>query len=291
MLRRAEPYLVVMAKDRMKQTSLPFAGPDNGPRPMAVRTKKRSKPSKRAVQILPQAVLPLSKPDDPVARERLRRRIEAHLDGDLDLVVTDNRCTLISVRRKAGRYQLRVHHMFFDAEAKVIKALARYTMGKDPDASILLNEYIEHHQDRIKKNPVRKANQPVLSAKGEVWDLQEIFDSLNRRFFDGALSIEITWGKKSRRRPKRHRSIKMGSYSVEDKLIRIHPALDRPFVPRYFIEMVVYHEMLHHIHPIPVINGKRRFHTPEFRAQERAFPHYARARAWERANIEKLLYY
>ena len=275
----------------MKQTTFPFAGADGPSRPSGVRTKRRSKPSKRAVRVVPQATLPLSKPNDPEARERLRRRIQAHLDRELDLVITDNRCTLISVRRKGDRYQLRVHHMFLDADPKIIRALARYTMGKNHDASTLLNEYIELHQDRIKKNPVRRANQPVLNSKGDIWDLQEIFDSLNRRFFDGELDIAITWGKRSRRRPKRHRSIKMGSYSVEDQLIRIHPALDRPFVPRYFIELVVYHEMLHHIHPMPVINGKRRFHTPEFRAQERAFPHYDRARRWERNNIDKLLYY
>ncbi len=241
--------------------------------------------------MVPQAILPLHKPDDPAAQDRLRRRIAAHLDGELDLVVTDNRCTLISVQRKAGRYRLRVHHMFLDAEPRIIRALARYAMGKDPGASALLNEYIEFHKDRIKQSPQRKRNQPVLNPKGDVWNLKEIFDGLNHRYFDGTLDIAITWGKRSRRRPKKHRSLKMGSYSVEDQLIRIHPALDRPFVPRFFIELVVYHEMLHHIFPMPVVNGKRRFHTPEFRAKEQSFPHYDRARTWERRNIDKLLYY
>ena len=37
----------------------------------------------------------------------------------------------------------------------------------------------------------------------------------------------------------------MGSYSVEDRLIRIHPTLDRPDVPRYYVAWIVYHEMLH----------------------------------------------
>jgi predicted SprT family Zn-dependent metalloprotease len=83
----------------------------------------------------------------------------------------------------------------------------------------------------------------------------------------------------------------MGSYSVEDKLIRIHPALDRSFVPRYFIESVVYHEMLHHIHPIPVKGGRRQFHTAEFKEQEKRFHQYQKAKRWERANIDRLLFF
>ena len=83
----------------------------------------------------------------------------------------------------------------------------------------------------------------------------------------------------------------MGSYSVEDQLIRIHPSLDRTYVPRFFIESVVFHEMLHHIHPIPIKGGRRQYHTEEFLANERRFPRYMDAKKWERANIDRLLFY
>ena len=81
----------------------------------------------------------------------------------------------------------------------------------------------------------------------------------------------------------------MGSYSVEERLIRIHPALDRRFVPRYFLDWIVYHEMLHQVHDIPVIGGRRQFHTPEFMAQESNYEHYERARDWERRNLDRIL--
>ena len=81
----------------------------------------------------------------------------------------------------------------------------------------------------------------------------------------------------------------MGSYSVEDRLIRIHPALDRWFVPRYFLEWIVFHEMLHQVHDIPVVGGRRQFHTPEFLAEEKQFEGYERARAWERENLDRIL--
>ena len=82
----------------------------------------------------------------------------------------------------------------------------------------------------------------------------------------------------------------MGSYSVEDRLIRIHPSLDRPDVPRYFVEWIVFHEMLHQVFDIPKVNGRRRFHTPEFLERESQFEHYERARRWERRHLDHLLH-
>jgi len=111
-----------------------------------------------------------------------------------------------------------------------------------------------------------------------------------RDYFEDQIDARITWGPPGARR-RRRRSIKMGSYSVEDRLIRIHPALDRQFIPDYFLEWIVYHEMLHQVHDIPVVAGRRRFHTPEFIAEERAYEHYDRARVWERQNLDRILEY
>jgi hypothetical protein len=90
-----------------------------------------------------------------------------------------------------------------------------------------------------------------------------------------------------RRRPRR--SIKMGSFSVEDRVIRIHPALDQTAVPRYFVAWIVFHEMLHGKHEVTRVGGRRCFHTKEFLADERTFQHYQRAFAWEKRNIDRLL--
>ena len=69
-----------------------------------------------------------------------------------------------------------------------------------------------------------------------------------------AFAAAITWGARTGR-PKRRNSIKMGSYSVEDRLIRIHRSLDRVFVPRFFVAWIVFHEMLHQVHDIRVKHG------------------------------------
>jgi len=115
-----------------------------------------------------------------------------------------------------------------------------------------------------------------------------IFDELNAEYFGGHMDARITWGPSVSRR-RRRRSIKMGSFSVEDRVIRIHPALDQAAVPRYFVAWIVFHEMLHGKHEVRRENGRRRFHSAAFLAEERTFPEYERACAWEKANLDRLL--
>ena len=81
----------------------------------------------------------------------------------------------------------------------------------------------------------------------------------------------------------------MGSYAVEDRIIRIHPSLDQEFVPDYFVAWIVFHEMLHGKHEVRREHGRRRFHTQAFMAEERTFPDFVRACAWEKQHLDRLL--
>ena len=223
----------------------------------------------------------------------LTRRIRAHLPrGSLSVTLTDNRHTMISVRRdhtRGPRYRVRLHHMFADADSIVTRALARYIGQNDPSASRVLGAFIDSHQHRVR--PLGRTRQLVaIETRGRHVDLQEMFDSLNQRYFAGAIEARITWGQKVGK-PRRRNSIKMGSYSVEEKLIRVHRSLDRGFVPRYFVEWIVYHEMLHQVHQATLVNGRRQFHTPAFLADEARYEQYERARAWERAHLDEILTY
>src|SRR5205823_2555535 len=98
-------------------------------------------------------------------------------------------------------------------------------------------------------------------------------------------------------------TIKLGSYTANERLIRVHPALDRAWVPRYFVAYIVYHEMLHHVIPARsrdaqgrrvgaaggAAAGRRDLHPLEFREREKAFRHYERALRWEGQHIARLL--
>jgi hypothetical protein len=204
----------------------------------------------------------------------------------LELRLTNNHYSMISVRRKPDGYRLRLHRMFVGAEPRTVRALGRYVVHNDRRASQLLGDYIDRHQHIIKKQ-VRKVRQINLRATGQNHDLRAIFDRLNAEHFDCKMDARITWGPVGRHRARR--SIKMGSFAVEDKIIRIHPVLDQPDVPEFFVAWIVFHEMLHGRHDI-VRDGLRRvFHSQAFLRDERAYPDYERASAWERANLDRLL--
>ena len=205
----------------------------------------------------------------------------------LELRLTNNHYSMISVRRKPDGYRLRLHRMFVGAEPRTVRALARYVVHNDRRASTLLGDYIERHQHIIRQQK-RRPRQMNLRTAGRYHDLQAIFDGLNAAHFSGGLEARITWGPVTSR-GRRRRSIKMGSFAVEDRIIRIHPALDQDCVPDYFVAWIVYHEMLHGKHEVKRENGRRRFHSAAFLEEERLFPEYERACAWEKQNLDRLL--
>jgi predicted metal-dependent hydrolase len=65
--------------------------------------------------------------------------------------------------------------------------------------------------------------------------------------------------------------------------------LDQESVPGFFLDWIVFHEMLHGKHAIRKVDGRRCFHPPEFAEEERQFPAYARARLWEKTHLDVLL--
>jgi hypothetical protein len=71
--------------------------------------------------------------------------------------------------------------------------------------------------------------------------------------------------------------------------IRIHPSLDRPDVPLFFVEYIVFHEMLHQLFPSSRSGGRAVHHPRAFRDRERAYPQYGLAIAWEKQHLEQLL--
>ena len=226
------------------------------------------------------------------AQDSLERRIRAHLSkGRVTVTLTDNRYTMISVRRvaKEKRYEVRLHAMFVDADPVITRALARYIADNDADASRVLGDFIDQNAGHVRGRARRQPTQVIFTA-GEHHDLRSIYDDLNARYFANKIDAAITWGQRTGR-PRRRNSIKMGSYSVEDRLIRIHRSLDRSFVPRFFVAWIVFHEMLHQVHDIRVKNGRREFHSKEFLADEAMFEHYDQAKSWERRHLDALLTY
>jgi hypothetical protein len=182
--------------------------------------------------------------------------------------------------------QVRLHHMFLDAPAVVQDALVRYIVDGERAASLVVSKYIEDNGFRIRAS--RPVSTPLIT-QGETHDLMAIHRSVNEKYFAGAVDALITWGRRGSTREEPRRSIKLGSYSAIERLIRVHPVLDKAWVPRYFVSYIVYHEMLHHVIPQSQGGGRRMLHPPIFKARERLFRDFDRALAWEKAHIDRLL--
>ncbi len=90
----------------------------------------------------------------------------------------------------------------------------------------------------------------------------------------------VCWGKWPTRAP--HRAIRFGAcLGSAQAEIRIHPVLDHPTVPTWYVGFVVFHELLHIAIPPTGFGRRRALHGPEFAAVEATHPEYHRARAWE----------
>ena len=72
----------------------------------------------------------------------------------------------------------------------------------------------------------------------------------------------------------------LGHYDAAHHTIVLNKILDSESTPPLAVEFVMYHEMLHVKHKPRIINGRRIFHTPAFRTEEKRFAYYEEAIAW-----------
>ncbi len=116
----------------------------------------------------------------------------------------------------------------------------------------------------------------IHSARGHHYNLEELFEDLNRRYFHGLMGRpQLTWSRN-------HSRNSLGHYDPAHNAIVISRVFDHPRVPRYVVEYILFHEMLHLRHPVKLRGGRRCVHSREFLAEERRFPERERARRFLR---------
>ncbi|MCK5850451.1 MAG: SprT-like domain-containing protein [Kiritimatiellae bacterium] len=182
---------------------------------------------------------------------------------------TRNRVSMLSIiSGRFGSTTIRMHEKFLEADKEIHSALKRYIRSRRRTDWKIVAEYAR----RISLKNEHKASTPTRQkTRGLCYDLDEIFHHVNRNFFNGQMKCRITWGQARAVRGRR-RSIRYGSYVKTQNLIRIHPGLDSPNVPRAFVEYIVFHELLHAAVPSIKANGRNYDHGPAFRKLERSFP-------------------
>ncbi len=195
------------------------------------------------------------------------------------LMMTDNTCSMLVVKPVgADLVEVRAHRMFLDAPAEVVDEIVLWIRGQQVRGGAI-QAYIDANEDRIRaRDPLSRM--PTIRVRGRYYDLREVRDRINATYLDGRSKALVTWGRKVTRR--RTRTVRLGTYDPALDLITMSRRLDRSDIPRYMIEYVMFHEMLHEVLGISQLpDGRRDIHNRTFRLMEQTFPYYRRAREFE----------
>jgi hypothetical protein len=187
-----------------------------------------------------------------------------------------------TIRLREGKILVSLSDLLEGAPESVLRAIAHILLAK------LYRKPIDAtHNMRFKRfassAAVTKQTELIRTARGRkrytgpegrYYHLEEVFDTLNMRFFGGLLGRpELTWSESHARRL-------LGHYDAAHNTIVVSRVFDRPSSPRYAIEYLLYHEMLHLKHPVKMRGLRRCVHSAAFKAEERQFPQLKEALAF-----------
>jgi hypothetical protein len=187
---------------------------------------------------------------------------------------------VLTIRRREDVVHVRFSDLLQRAPLPVLEGaaallLSRVYRRKAPRA--LVAPYLSYARSnrtrsrisRMRRGRVRLA---ATGPQGRHFDLEKMFEDLNRKYFSGSLQRpHIGWSARSWRR-------QFGCYDPGPNQILLNRHMDHPAVPQVAVEYVLYHEMLHVKHPTRRSGCSLVSHSPEFRAEEKLFAHYAQAR-------------
>jgi Protein of unknown function DUF45 len=184
-----------------------------------------------------------------------------------------------TIRLRQGKLYIRVSDLLEGAPGPVLQAIAHILLAKlyrkpiDKTQSARYRRYVGSNDIAAKARLVRqmRGRKQIHSASGHHYHLEEVFDDLNQRFFHGLMGRPtLTWSRT-------HARNRLGHYDPAHNAIVISKVFDHPRVPRYVLEYILYHEMLHLKHPVKLRGSRRCVHSSEFIAEEKVFPELAMA--------------
>ena len=179
-----------------------------------------------------------------------------------------------TIRLRNGRLLVRLSDLLEGAPETVLRAIAHILLAKmyrrqiDRSRAARYRKYVASHEIVRKAHLVRqiRGRKRLHSPRGHFYDLDMIFEELNMRFFHGLMARpRMSWSQLRTRRI-------LGHYDPAHNAIIISRIFDHPAVPRFVLEYIVYHEMLHLKHPVKLRGSRRCVHPAEFQAEEKLFP-------------------
>ncbi len=186
----------------------------------------------------------------------------------------------MTIRRREEWVIVRLSDLLRRAPLAVLEsgaALILSRMYRRRGHTSLFDAYLAYARSDRTRNRIthmRRGRVRLASAgpHGKHFDLSQMFDVLNAKYFSGALPRpHIGWSTRSWRR-------QFGCFDPGPNQILLNRRMDRPTVPQYAVEYVLYHEMLHVKHPTRRSGCTLLSHSPEFRAEEKRFAEFVKAR-------------
>lgn len=194
-----------------------------------------------------------------------------------------------TIRRKKSGWVIRISDHCRHAPETVLEALAVILACKvshrKPDPGIL-RAYEAYRKspgiaEAVRERRLLRGRKQIHTGEGRHYSPAEIFRDINARYFNSQIEIrKIGWGFRAGRR-------RLGHYDPVHHTITLSPALDSPGVPKFVLEYIVFHEMLHTLFEHPSSGRSGKPHPPGFRHAERAYPDYAEAKKFLRGFCRK----
>lgn len=187
-----------------------------------------------------------------------------------------------TIRLRDGKIYARLSDLLEGAPESVLESIVHILLAKlyrkaiENTHTVRYRRYVSSHDLSRKAHLIRqmRGRKKIIAAKGHVYDLDEVFETLNQRFFFGLLGRpQMTWSSN-------HSRQSLGHYDPAHNAIVVSRIFDHPRVPRYAIEYLVYHEMLHLRHPVKLRGSRRCVHSREFLSEEKLFPELEKALAF-----------
>jgi hypothetical protein len=188
-----------------------------------------------------------------------------------------------TIRLREGHVHVSLSDLLEGAPESVVRAIAHILLAKLYDKRKLDHAQEIRYKRFASSAAVTRQTELVRAARGSkryfgpegrFYHLDEVFDSLNLRFFGGMLGRpQLTWSE-------HHAKRSLGHYDAAHNTIVVSRVFDRPSSPRYAVEYLLYHEMLHLKHPVRMRGLRRCVHSREFKAEEALFPQLAQALAF-----------
>ena len=189
-----------------------------------------------------------------------------------------------TIRLRNNKLLVRLSDLLEGAPDPVLSAIAHILLAKiyrkpiQREPAARYRRYVSSSHLREKAHLIKqiRGRKRISGPQGRVYDLENIFEELNRRFFHGLLARpQMTWSEDRARSS-------LGHYDPAHNTIVISRVFDHHRVPTYAIEYIVYHEMLHLKYPVRLRGTRRCVHSAEFQAEEQNFPQLGKAKEFIR---------